>query len=143
MVFAALLAFGVLLLSGWRSRLARRAAGGLVCLAGAGFATYAVLAGDALDVLIAGTGMLSAGSAALLVGSVPPRFAMAFLVVMGLPWVLAIWTGARLAWAGSEASGVRALLLISGGVLVLYAALIAEEAGRRSTGEAAGAEGRG
>lgn len=139
MIVAALLIFGVILVTGWVSNFARRLVSGLACMAGAILAVGSVMDGSAFSVLIAATGLMSAGSAGLLGGAVPRRFKIGFLAAIGLPWVLALWMGVRLKMAGSTASAADGILLVSAGVLVLYVALIAEEVAQGDSAASSGA----
>lgn len=128
MILSALLAFGLILVAGWVSKFGRILISGLACMVGGVLVAGAAIDGDSFNALIAGIGLMSTGSAGLLGGKVPPRLKIGFLIAMGLPWILALWTGARLAMAGSPPPAAEGVLLISAGVLVLYIALVVEEA---------------
>ena len=130
MILSALLVFGLILVAGRVSPFGRLLVSGLACLAGAILVAGAAVHGDAFSALIAGTGLMSTGSAGLLGDMVAARYKIALLVAFGLPWILALWMGARLVMAGSAPAAADGVLLISAGVLVLYVALIVEEATR-------------
>lgn len=133
MSFIALFVFGLILAVGRVSKLGRRLLSGFACLVGATLALVAAAEGDAFTTMLAGASLMSAGSAGLLCGAVPPRVAIGFLALIGLPWVLVLWMGIRLSMADTAVPGADGALWIPAGVLILYAALVTEELAERRT----------
>ena len=130
MVVLTLLSFGLLLAAGQISRLARRIVSAVVVILGMAIAAVGAINGDVIGDVLAGAALMSGGSAGLLMGAIPRRIAVGFLAMIGLPWLLVLWMGIRLNGVPSAPEGARAALLVSAGLLVLFAALGLEQAGQ-------------